>query len=127
MRLSLQYRVSRTAKRAHNRVRHVVVGVVLAAVAAVAWRLGYALYLDVMLRQEVAYLAQIPCTTTPSQLAAIEDRAQALAESYGLRAENASVRRESDCVVRVDVDGRRTVDLWVTEVGWPVRFTIETK
>ena len=127
MRLGFGYRAARTARRAQNRVGTLVVAAIVLALGAVAWRIGSNCYLDVRLRQDLADLAQVPCSTTDREFATIKDDAQRKGGDYGLKPDDVVVTRASDCVVRIGVNGERNVDLWVTQVSWPVHFTIESK
>lgn len=115
------------ASRLQRRVGRLAAVVAAVLVAGVAWQIGRLFYLDVRLRQELATLAQMPCTQAGHDPATTEPDARRLAETYGLSADSVTIRRMSDCVVTIDVDGERVLDLVVVQVPWNVQFTIVSK
>ena len=127
MRLSFRDRFTRSARRSRSGIEKVGLGVVLVCAAFGGWQIGRSFYFDVRMRQDLAYLVEAPCLTNAVDVDALQDKAEEIVSSYGLEPNSASVQRVSDCVVRIDVNGERTVDLWVTRFAWPVHFTLESK
>src|SRR3954466_285562 len=111
-------RMSQTASGARRRIWRLLLATLFVLAAAVSWRLEQAMYLDVRLRQDLAGLAQMPCSASGREIATTTGAAQRLAEQYGLRGESVTLRRISDCVVAIDVDGAREIDLAVVQIPW---------